>query len=411
MKIKRIITILILIIICFITTTSNASFSINKADIYIKARAKTCLKLTSNNGPIGVTKVFYNNNGVEYPAYCINPELPGVGEYPGYQVTVEDVVNNPQVWRVITQGYPYKTLEQLGLNDEDEAYTATKQAIYCVINNYSLSRYGAVGEEGVRTLNAMTKMVEYARNSNETKPSNNIKILESSEWELDNTNQNIVKTFEIKTECSSPEFEINIQNNKEETIKILDINGNITNKVKENKFKILVPISSMEKDETIPITVKAKLATYPILYGKSQDPNLQSYALAGEIYEMGEGKIETKYFKNETRLKIIKVDKEGHKKIEGIEFNILDENGNIKYSNLKTNKEGEILIENMLPGKYFIEEVNTINGYQKLEEKIEIDLTLNEELTITIENEKEKIEPKKEKSYSERITKLPVTGM
>ena len=89
----------------------------------------------------------------------------------------------------------------------------------------------------------------------------------------------------------------------------------------------------------------------------------------------------------------------------------VDENGNIKYSNLKTNKEGEILIENMLPGKYFIEEVNTINGYQKLEEKIEIDLTLNEELTITIENEKEKIEPKKEKSYSERITKLPVTGM
>ncbi len=54
------------------------------------------------------------HNGKEYPAYCINPELPGVGEYPGYQVTVDDVVNNPhQVWRVVTQGYPYKTLQEL----------------------------------------------------------------------------------------------------------------------------------------------------------------------------------------------------------------------------------------------------------------------------------------------------------
>lgn len=411
MKIKKIVTILILITICLITTISNASFSIDKADIYIKERAKTCLKLTSNNGPIGVTKVFYNHNGIQYPAYCINPELPGVGEYPGYQVTIEEAINNPQVWRVITQGYPYKSLQELGVYDEDEAYTATKQAIYCIINNYSLSRYGAVGEEGVRTLNAMTKMVEYARNSNDTKPSSNIKILEQSEWKVDETNQNIIKTFEIKTECSSPEFEINIQNNKEGTIKVLDINGNITNKVKENKFKISVPITSMEKDTIIPIAVKAKLATYPILYGKSQDSSLQSYALAGDIYEIGEGKIETRYYKNETKLKIIKIDKEGQKKLEGIEFNILNENGEIKYSNLKTNTNGEIIIENMTPGKYFIEEINTINGYKKLKEKIEIDLELNEELTITIENEKEKIEPKKEKSYSERITKLPITGM
>lgn len=411
MKIRKVITILILIITCLMATTSNASFSIDKADIYIKERAKTCLKLTSNGGPIGVTKVFYMYNGKEYPAYCINPELPGVGEYPGYQVTVDDVVNNPQVWRVVTQGYPYKTLQELGVYDEDEAYTATKQAIYCVINNYSLSRYGAVGEAGERTLNAMTKMVEYARNSNHVKPSNNIAISEKTEWKVDETNKNIIKTFEISTESGSPEFEISIQNNKEETIKILDMNGNITNKIKKTQFKISVPIESLEKDEIIPITVKGKLPTYPILYGKSQDSSLQSYALAGDIYEIGEGKTETTYYKNETKLKIIKIDKEGKKKLEGVEFNILDENNNIIYSNLKTNQNGEILVEGMIPGKYFIEEINTVNGYQKLKEKIEIDLNFNEELTVTIENNKEKIEPKKEKSYSERITKLPVTGM
>ena len=49
-----------------------------------------------------------------------------------------------------------------------------------------------------------------------------------------------------------------------------------------------------------------------------------------------------------------------------------------------------------------------IENFGKLQN---LDLNFNEELTVTIENNKEKIEPKKEKSYSERITKLPVTGM
>ena len=90
---------------------------------------------------------------------------------------------------------------------------------------------------------------------------------------------------------------------------------------------------------------------------------------------------------------------------------ILNDKGEIKYSNLETNDKGEIDIEGILPGKYYIEEVSTIDGYKLLENKIEFEIALNEELSITITNNKEEITPKKEKSYSERITKLPVTGM
>ncbi len=411
MKVKKIISILILIIICLSCTISKASFSIDKADIYIKERAKTCLKLTTNNGIIGVTKVFYNHNGKAFPAYCINPELEGVGEHPGYQVTIDDVINNPLVWRVITQGYPYKTLAELGVNDEDEAYTATKQAVYCVINNYPLSRYGAVGDAGERTLKAMTKMVEYARNSSTTKPSSNIFIKETSEWEIDETNKNIIKSFEIQTECSAPEYEISITDNKENQIKILDNNNKETNKVKENKFKVLVPINILTQDGEIEISVKAKLETYPILYGKSNNSNLQNYALAGEIYEIGEEKTKINYNKNISKVKIIKIDKDNKNKLEGIEFNILDENNNIKYSNLKTNKDGEIIVEGIMPGKYYLEETTSINGYKKLKEKVEFEIDLNEEVVLTIENEKEPTKVKKEQKYYEKLEKLPVTGM
>ena len=107
----------------------------------------------------------------------------------------------------------------------------------------------------------------------------------------------------------------------------------------------------------------------------------------------------------------------GNKEIKDWEFNIIDENGEIKYSKVKTNEKGEIIIDGILPGKYFIEEVSTKQGYIKLNNKVEFDIDLNEEVEVTITNEKEK-EPKKEKkkfqkekTYTEKNYKLPVTGM
>ena len=123
------------------------------------------------------------------------------------------------------------------------------------------------------------------------------------------------------------------------------------------------------------------------------------------------------YNKNTNRLKIIKKDDNDGKALEGVEFNIIDENGEIKYSKVKTNEKGEIIIDGILPGKYFIEEVSTKQGYIKLNNKVEFDIDLNEEVEVTITNEKEK-EPKKEKkkfqkekTYTEKNYKLPVTGM
>lgn len=115
-----------------------------------------------------------------------------------------------------------------------------------------------------------------------------------------------------------------------------------------------------------------------------------------------------------------------------MEFNILDENKQIIYSNLKTNSKGEILLENFLPGKYYIQETNSKDGYLLDERLIEFNIKLNEELTIIIDNLFEKIpeiektkdkitqtiinkvpeiEKTKNKITETVVKKLPVTGM
>ena len=46
----------------------------------------------------------------------------------------------------------------------------------------------------------------------------------------------------------------------------------------------------------------------------------------------------------------------------------------------------------MLPGKYFIQEVETLEGYNMYTDLIEVNLELNQEFTVTVNNTKKEVE-------------------
>ena len=101
----------------------------------------------------------------------------------------------------------------------------------------------------------------------------------------------------------------------------------------------------------------------------------------------------------------------------GVEFELLDKNKNVVYSDLKTDENGQIIIENLVPGEYYIRETKTIEGYQIYNQLIKVEPEMNQELTVTVNNNKEDIpnvETKKQTSKNisnQEIKKLPVTGM
>ena len=72
-------------------------------------------------------------DGVNYPAYCLDKTKPGA-ESGAYTVSINQAVQDVGLWRRVVNGYPYKTLEELGVQTKEEAFTATKQAIYCYIH-------------------------------------------------------------------------------------------------------------------------------------------------------------------------------------------------------------------------------------------------------------------------------------
>lgn len=94
---------------------------------------------------------FYENN-VFHPAYCMNKELPGA-ESGNYLVNINEVLNNPKVWRVVSNGYPYKTPQQMGLDNDYDAFAVTKFAIYCVLGESNLDYYSADDSDRTRIKN------------------------------------------------------------------------------------------------------------------------------------------------------------------------------------------------------------------------------------------------------------------
>ena len=142
-KIVCVLMILMTILPSLLQTVSFANTDINEA--YLQDRGDCGLHLQYWNEDKSIwsyvtcTFVTYSYNGTEYPAYCMNREYPGVGEYDAYSVDIDAVLDNVQIWRVVKNGYPYKTPAQMGLENQYDAFIATKQSVYCILYGFDPS--------------------------------------------------------------------------------------------------------------------------------------------------------------------------------------------------------------------------------------------------------------------------------
>ena len=411
-KIIKFISVLLLItsILCFINNNLYAKeFSIKKANLYSKGNCKSLLINIPTGGTIVVAKVFYKNDGKEYPAYCLNKELDGVGKVEGYSVTIDKVVDNELVRKVIINGYPYKSLETLGVKDIDEAYTATKMAVYCILYDYDIDKkFKPIGEAGKRTLNAIRKIVDTEKSSNETYKEPNITIEEvDKKWNVDKIDKKYIsKSFKIESDININKVNLKLDGTNITGIKITDLSNKENVIFKNNvRFKVLIPIDKLESEGEFNILVDANLDTKPVLYGKAPNSTLQDYALAGVSYEITTKNSKIDYPKNPTTVTIEKISYETNEKLEGAIFNIYDEDKNLIYENMEVDENGLFTIDSIIPGKYYIDEIKSPEGYLKNDNLIEFEINYGEEKLISITNNKIKITTRK---ITEK--RLPKTG-
>ena len=390
---RKIITVTMLVIMLISSFYSCFAFEIGNREVYSKGE---CERLLTYNGiKVITTYVVYNKDGVEYPAYCLDVTKPGAEEG-NYILHAGSKVQNQDVWRAIVNGYPYKTLAELGAANEGEAYTATKHAVYTLLYNRNVNEYGPINSDaGRRTYEIYKNIVNAARSSSETMVTDIITSLSTNDvlWKIDEKdNRYVSKTFKLNSTSSNGRFDIHCDRVTFKGMRITDLNNVDKTEfpIGEN-FKILIPIETMKEDGSFEIVARTILNTRPVAYGSTTVPGKQDYALTGYQYEEQYTGLVQEYYKNLTKIKILKREYNSDKVLAGVKFNLLNDKKEIVYENLVTDKNGKIVLENMMPGKYYLEEKETIEGYALYSDLIEIGLDYNEEFDVIVNNKKKEV--------------------
>ena len=233
----------------------------------------------------------------------------------------------------------------------------------------------------------------------------------------ENENQYASKTFYVETNVTSTKYNVKLNKVLAEGVKVTNENNEIKSEFKTGeKFKVLIPISEMDKSGEFEVEVTADMRTFPILYGDSGDSNKQSYALVAGEYEYESTKIKLKYLENTTKIEIVKKDAETEETLAGARFNLLDDKKQYVYTDITTDENGIAVIENINPGRYYVEERMSPDGYSTYTPLIEINVELNQRYVVTVkdykkpEQEEKQVEDEDKTVVGEKEVNLPQTG-
>ena len=411
MRLNKIISIVLLILILINSMSGIVkAFEVDSAYIENLGDCGHHLQYKKESGAwsyVTTTMVGYRNNGVLHYAYCLNVDRHGVGEEENYTVNVTEILSNIQVWRAVINGFPYKSAAELGVENDQDAFVATKQAVYSVIYNRDVDNFYRGGDErGTRIFNAIKNIVNQARYGTETPVVNS--ILEANkigDFKADGSDY-YSQEYSVSSNVKVSNYTIPSINNFPEGSYIADLSGNAKNTFNgEEHFKVLVPKNKILDNFDGKILLSGKVKSYPVFFGQSPNTNWQDYALTYDAYYTASGETTLSVNAYKSKIKVIKIDNETKKSIEGVEFNFRYSDGQ-NIGNYKTNKQGIIELDQLRQGKVIATEIATKSEYilDDKENEILLDYDTYKELTIGNEHKKGDLSVYKVDADNNKIT-------
>lgn len=372
---KTFLTIFIILAILFANTSLAAN--LEKALLYNDHYTKEYLYFHNGNR-VKTAVVMYNNNGEKYPAYCVERLKDGVGELPSYEVQLKNTMNDAGLWRIVTNGYPYKTPQQMGLENSDEAYFATKQAIYRYLAGEGMDYYaGGLGDDGKKVYNVIGKLLDIGNNGKEAYKEGNITIDKIGKAEFHE--EYFIQECQVKYDLGYKKIKITSD------YKISDIEG--------NKFKIYIP--KQTQNPKVELNVEIEANTKPLLYGEAYNDNYQDYIITGYSYENINKSVELEVETPKLyKIQIVKQDKNGEA-LQNAKFEVRDKDKALVATAI-TNEKGEVIVEDLLAGTYTLKEIQAPEYYLIDTATKTIELKKDEKVIFT--NDKIEIEVEIEKT-------------
>ncbi len=388
-NLKRVTSLLMLFltILSFCFNQFSCATSISSA--YIQKIGDAPHHLKYNGRYVQISVVGHHANGVFYPAYCLNHSLTGA-EAGAYEVSINQIYSNDAVWRVVTNGFPYKTAAQMGLQTDFDAFAVTKMAVYCVLGQSDLGAFSADANDGTAQamLSVLHNLVNIGVNGGATQAQGTLSA--NKVGELTEEGDYYSQRFTCNSGVGLANFTVtNIAGFPEGTFVANTAGGAQNTFGQGEEFKLMIPKSGFVSDINGNIYLTGKSATYPIFYGESRNLATQDYIVTYDPYGDDSTVTSLNIKTNTAKVQINKTDDYTHQPIEGVTFELSKSDGTV-IGTAKTNNQGIAVFEHLYQGSYIAREIETNKKYILRTDKFNANAEFNKTATLNIENEHKK---------------------
>ena len=320
-------------------------------------------------------------------AYCIDYGYKAPAS--GASLTYLKTVRSNKLVSVVANGYPNKTVAQLGAINIDAAYLGTQMAVWQTVNGTSYTKGNAFDLNKIQAAAGYEKVVENAKQVAS-------KILSSGTYNpaISVSGGKVDYDSYVEMNKIGP-FKVNVTGYKYTTFKtslvnapegsyVVDKDNHIRNEYNAGEeVYVLVSKAAAPKNVTLKVTAVAN-EKVAVLYGAGS--STQNFVFLDFEQKNIEASKQFTWEKREGNIEIVKVDQNGAS-VEGAEFKVVDESGK-QVAKQKTNKEGKITIKGLPIGKYTVTEISAPDGYILNAETKTVTVKTGETAKIKAVNEK-----------------------
>ena len=402
---KRMMTMLLamLLLIGLLPTSALAAPTLEEAmrEVSVYAKNKDLNWLTMNGSVRTQHYTYYRYTSVldgstsEIPAYCVDPNLYGVPalvpEGTGIRYNCSETVSDPKVCGIVSNGYPHVEVQALGLKSVEEAYYATKTALWCYIlrGSWSINKLGinpaltgADKEAAQRVLKATQDIYYRGMLWNVMiSPKLTAQPDRASAYPVTiNGERYYQQIFTVTTETwpVGQKAAVTLAGSVPAGAKIVDLQDRETATVAlttageigfQGKIKVLYPAASVEgKTGSVQLNLSATVVQYAIFYAvcaeKDRYGNVQNYMLdtdpdipiVGSAISNFSAAAAPEVSNEQTALRIVKVEEGTNAPLEGAIFKVTNPNGTVLGS-FSSGPDGTVTIPVDIVGHYTVEEI------------------------------------------------------
>ena len=307
----------------------------------------------------------------------------------GASLTYIKTVRSNKLVAVMANGYPNKSVAQLGAVNIDAAYLGTQMAVWQTVNGTSYTKGNAFDLNKIQSAAGYEKVVNNAKQVA-------AKILASGTYNPTISVSGGKVDYDSYVEMNKiGPFKVNVEGYKYTTFKtslvnapegsyVVDKDNHIRNEYNAGEeVYVLVSKTAAPKKVTLKVTAVAN-EKVAVLYGAGS--SMQNFVFLDFEQKTIEASKQFTWEKREGNIEIVKVDQNGAS-VEGAEFKVVDESGK-QVAKQKTNKEGKITIKGLPVGKYTVTEISAPEGHILNAETKTVTVKTGETARIKAVNEK-----------------------